>query len=202
MHPYEALAPHARITIASPDGGRAPLDPASVESFKDDAPCVHYLENKSQLWETTEKLDTFLGRAKEFDAIFYVGGHAPMLDLTDNTSSIKLIEEFYNQGKIVSAVCHGPCAFLNVKLPSGEHLLLNQPVTGFSDTEEEATGLVDQMPFSLQSRLNEVSGGKFEKAQDWGARVCEGRQGRLFTGQNPASAGPIGEAIRAALQKN
>lgn len=125
-----------------------------------------------------------------------------MLDLTDNKTSIKLIEEFYKQGNIISAVCHAPCAFLNVKLPSGEHLLQDQPVTGFSDTEEEATGLVDQMPFSLQSRLNEVSGGKFEKAEDWAAHVCEGRQGRLFTGQNPASAGPVGEAIREALQKN
>lgn len=75
MHPYVALISHARITIASPQGGRAPLDPASVESFKDDAACVHYLEDKSQLWEKTEKLEKFLGRAKEFDAIFYVGGH-------------------------------------------------------------------------------------------------------------------------------
>lgn len=74
-HPYEVLAPHTEITVASPNGGAAPLDPASVEAFKEDKICVDFLNNKKQLWEKTEKLDTFLGRAKEFDAIFYVGGH-------------------------------------------------------------------------------------------------------------------------------
>lgn len=74
-HPYDVLAPHAEIIIASPAGGEAPLDPSSVEATKNDKASVDFLNNKQSLWKNTEKLSNFVGRAKEFDAIFYVGGH-------------------------------------------------------------------------------------------------------------------------------
>ncbi|KAF4631586.1 hypothetical protein G7Y89_g6545 [Cudoniella acicularis] len=199
-HPYEVLAPHVQITIASPNGGAAPLDPSSVEATKEDPVCIKFLKNRNALWENTEKLESFLGRAKEFEAIFFVGGHGPMWDLATSETSHKLINEFYEHNKIISAVCHGPAALVQVKLPSGEYLLSGQSVTGFSNTEEDAVGLTSTVPFSLEDELNKASGGKYVKAKaDWGERVVVARGGRLITGQNPASAGPLGQAIFDAI---
>jgi len=123
-----------------------------------------------------------------------------MFDLATDSTSHKLINEFYENGKIVSAVCHGPAALVNVKLASGEHLLAGQAVTGFSNTEEDTVGMTSLMPFKLEDALNEASGGKFVKAEeDWGAKVVTGRNGRLITGQNPASATGVGQAIYDAI---
>ena len=74
-HPYNILAPHSQVTVASPAGGEAPLDQNSVEAFKSDQQSVDFLNQKSSLWKNTRKLSTFVGRAKEFSAIFFVGGH-------------------------------------------------------------------------------------------------------------------------------
>merc|ERR1712098_758918 len=84
--------------------------PSSVEASKEDDVSVKFLKENENLWKQTEKLDSFLGRAGEFDAIFFVGGHGPMFDLATSTTSHKLINEFASQNKIVSAVCHGPAA--------------------------------------------------------------------------------------------
>jgi hypothetical protein len=72
------LAPYVKLTIASPHGGHAPLDPGSVEAFKNDPESIEFLQSKSALWENTEKISNFLGRSREFDAIFYPGGHGRM----------------------------------------------------------------------------------------------------------------------------
>ncbi|CAG8958306.1 hypothetical protein HYFRA_00000661 [Hymenoscyphus fraxineus] len=199
-HPYEILAPHVSITVASPNGGAAPLDPASVDASKDDPISVNFLKERESLWKQTNKLSSFLGRAGDFDAIFFVGGHGPMFDLSTDETSHKLINEFYTHNKLISAVCHGQAALINVKVSGGGFLLDGQSVTGFSNTEEEAVGLTKAVPFSLEDKLNEATGGKYEKAaSDWGANVVVSRGGKLMTGQNPASAGPLGEAIKKAL---
>jgi putative intracellular protease/amidase len=123
-----------------------------------------------------------------------------MWDLANDETSHKLINEFYTHNKIVSAVCHGPAALTHVKLSTGEYLLDGQPVTGFSNTEEDAVGLTAAMPFKLEDALNKASGGKFVKAsQDWGEKVVVARNGRLITGQNPASASGVGQAIYDAI---
>ena len=123
-----------------------------------------------------------------------------MFDLATDATSQKLISEFHESGKIVSSVCHGPAAFVNVKLSSGEHLLAGQAVTGFSNTEEDAVGMTSLMPFKLEDALNEASGGKYVKAaEDWAPKVVTGRGGRLILGQNPASATPVGQAIYDAI---
>jgi putative intracellular protease/amidase len=119
-----------------------------------------------------------------------------MFDLAGDATSHQLINEFYADNKIVSAVCHGPAALANVKLPSGEYLISGQPVTGFSNEEEDAVGLTPAMPFKLEDALNKASGGKFVKADKaWCPKVVSGRGGKLITGQNPASATQIGQAI-------
>jgi len=200
-HPYDVLAPHASITVASPAGGEAPLDPSSIEASKEDTISVKFLKEKESLWKNTQKLESFLGHAGEYEAIFFVGGHGPMFDLATSPTSHTLINEFYAHNKVISAVCHGPAALAYVKLPSGEYLLAGQPTTGFSNSEEDAVGLTAAMPFSLEDQLNVASGGKFEQAENWGERVVVGRGGKLVTGQNPASASGVGKAILAAISQ-
>ena len=238
-HPYTILVPHAEISVASPAGAEAPLDPGSVKLFKDDIVCATFHKEQSHLWKNTDKLENYIGKAADFDLIYVVGGHGrtytsdpsleykhcirnsrlyphyssqiklnvgvawhlltypshfPALwDLTDNTSSQKLLAEFYDSGKIVAAVCHGSCALLNVKIANGELIFKDQPVTGFSDEEEAQVGLDKAVPFLLETELIK-KGGKYEKASaPWGAHVSVGRDGRLITGQNPASAAGIAE---------
>ncbi|KAJ5035577.1 uncharacterized protein L3040_008043 [Drepanopeziza brunnea f. sp. 'multigermtubi'] len=198
-HPYEVLAPHTQITIASPSGGASPLDPASIEASQDDAASLKFLKEKEKLWTNTEKLSSFVGKAAEFDAIFFVGGHGPMWDLSQDATSHQIINEFASAGKIVSAVCHGPAALAHVRTPAGDYLLKDHAVTGFSTSEEDAVGLTQAMPFILEDQLKVASGGKYRKADgDWAPNVVV--SGKIITGQNPASASGVGEAILKAVK--
>jgi len=199
-HPYEVLSSQCEIVVASPLGGEAPLDPSSVEAFKEDAVSTKFLKHSETLWKNTHKLSEFTGKAKEFEAIFFVGGHGPMFDLATDATSHALINEFYAANKIISAVCHGPAALTHVKISDSQYLLDGHKVTGFSTSEEDAVGLTSTMPFILEDALNKASGGNYVKAdQDWGAKVVVSRGGRLITGQNPASATGTGQAIYDAI---
>lgn len=196
-HPYHVLHKKTEITVCSPLGGEAPLDPSSIEAAKDDV-SVNFLKNDEKVWKTTQRMDNFVGKAKDFDAIFYVGGHGPMFDLVDNPTSQQLIREFWEADKIVAAVCHAPAVFYDVKLSDGSLLVAGKEVTAFTNAEEEAVGLTKVVPFLPEDALNKASGGKFVKAAEpWGEKVVV--QGRLITGQNPASATGVGEAIAKAL---
>jgi putative intracellular protease/amidase len=197
-HPYNQVSSHADIVIASPKGGEAPLDPASVEMFKDDAESQEFLKTQSTLWKNTAKLSDFKGKATEFAAIFYVGGHGPMFDLAEDEVSHTVIREFWESGKVVSAVCHGPIALANVKLSDGSYLVDGSPVTGFTNVEEDQVQLSKYMPVLLEDVLKK-NGGKFENVEPWGEKVVVGKEGRLLTGQNPSSASPIGKAIVKAI---
>ncbi|KAF1947025.1 class I glutamine amidotransferase-like protein [Clathrospora elynae] len=198
-HPYHVLRNKANITVASPKGGESPLDPASVEAAKDDEVSVNFLKNDEKVWKTTQKLSDFVGKAKDFDAIFYVGGHGPMFDLVDDPTSQQLIKEFWEADKIVSAVCHAPSVLYDVKLSDGSLLIAGKEVTAFTNAEEEQVGLSKVVPFLPEDALQKASGGKFVKAAEpWGVKIAVA--GRLITGQNPASATAVGEAIAKALK--
>jgi len=199
-HPYYVLTPHAKLTTASPLGGHAPLDPGSVEAFKSDPESVEFLQTKSSLWEDTEKISTFLGRAKDFDAVYYPGGHGPMFDIVKDPDSIALIREFWEGGKIVSTVCHGSAALLNAKLSDGSYLIKDTPVTGFANSEEDEYNFSQFMPFMLETELDKISGGKYEKAAtNWASHVVVAKNGRLLTGQNPGSARDLAKALLERL---
>jgi len=199
-HPYNQLVSLADIVVASPKGGEAPLDPSSVEMFKSDEESTEFLNNKSSLWKNTEKLSDFADKADEFAAIFYVGGHGPMFDLANDTTSHQIIQKFWESGKVVSAVCHGPIALANVKLSDGSFLVNGSPVTGFTNAEEDQVGLSSAMPEMLEDVLKK-NGGEFTSASEpWGEKVVVGKDGRLITGQNPASAAGVGKAIAKAIQ--
>lgn len=125
-----------------------------------------------------------------------------MFDLAHNETSHKIISEFHSLNRIIAAVCHGPAALAYAKLSSGKYLLENTPVTGFSNTEEISYGVAGVMPFELETALNEASNGKFEKASDdYAANVVVAGDGKIITGQNPASAGGVGEAILKQLKR-
>ncbi|KAI0202925.1 DJ-1/PfpI family protein [Astrocystis sublimbata] len=199
-HPYDVLTKAGvEVVTASPKGGVAPLDPWSVEMSKEDAGAQAFAKDKKAIWEKTETLSSFKGRADEFAALFYPGGHGPMFDLVDDADSIAVIEEFASKGKPVSAVCHGPVVFLNAKGSDGKSLLSGKDVTGFSNAEEDAVDLSKYMPFMLEDRMKAV-GGNYKKAdQPWGEMVLVQDGGKLITGQNPASAKAVGEAILKAI---
>ncbi|CAG8922423.1 unnamed protein product [Penicillium salamii] len=202
-HPHEVLHNKVSLTIASPKGGEAPLDPSSVKMFEADATSQTFLKEQKALWTNTHRLADIVPRASEFDAIFYVGGHGPMFDLTTDPTSLSLIQTFAAANKPVAAVCHGPCVLLNATAPSGEPLISGAEVTGFSNEEEDAVQLSSAMPFLLETELGRISGKYVKADQAWGEKVvvakAAGTGSVLITGQNPASAAGVGKAILEAL---
>jgi len=192
-HPYQILAPHADISVASPAGGEAPIDMSSVEAFKSDEGCQTFYEANKSTWKNTNKIEDYVGKAADFELIFVVGGYGPLFDLTENLPLQKLLAEAFEAGKVVAGVCHATCAFLNVTLSNGELIIKDEPVTGFSNAEEELTGLANTVPFLLETELVK-KGAKYEKGSaPWGAYVTVGKGGRLISGQNPHSAAGVAD---------
>jgi putative intracellular protease/amidase len=123
-----------------------------------------------------------------------------MFDLATDPNSIALIREFWESGKIVSTVCHGSAALINAKLSDGSYLVADTPVTGFANSEEDEINFSQYMPFMLETELNKVSGGKYEKApENWASHVTVAKGGRLLTGQNPGSARDLAKVILGKL---
>jgi len=181
---YAFLDAGANVTLASPAGGQPPLDPSSdiedtqtkdTKRFKDDKDAQEHLANTKKLADM---------KVEDFDSVFYPGGHGPLWDLAVDKNSIELIENFVKQDKPVAFVCHAPAALKNVKV-NGEYLVKGKTVTGFTNSEEEAAGLTDVVPFLVEDALK-ANGGNYEKAADWEEFVVE--DGLLITGQNPASS--------------
>lgn len=197
--PYYVLADAGvNITLASPAGGQPPIDPKSaLEDFQ-----TEDTRRFDQDTELQQKLANTLPlssvSADDYDAIFYPGGHGPMWDLTQNKTSIALIETFARQGKPVSAVCHAPSVLLNTKDEAGEPLVKNKKVTGFTNTEEAAVGLTEVVPFLLEDELKQ-RGGVYSQGPDWGPYLVE--DDLLITGQNPASSTLVAKAVLARLTK-
>lgn len=124
-----------------------------------------------------------------------------MFDLATSSVSHQLVNEFWSAGKIVSAVCHGSAALAFIRTANGTSLLAGSEVTGFSNAEEDAIQLGEAVPFKLEDELSKASGGHYVKADSlWGVKIAVARDGRLITGQNPASAAAVGEAILKSIR--
>ncbi|KAI0065927.1 class I glutamine amidotransferase-like protein [Artomyces pyxidatus] len=198
-HPYYVLAPHFPIDFAAPHGPNPPIDQSSVENFKDEDSTKFLVDPTVQsLLANATLLDLKNINVNDYAAIFYVGGHGPVLDLATDASNIAVANEFYRSGKIVSAVCHGPAALVGVTSSDGKSIFDGNAATAFSNAEEEKVGRVKDIPFLAEDRIVSL-GGTFEKAPELFAPKVV-RSGTLITGQNPASAKPIGEEILKALQ--
>jgi len=187
----------AAITLASPKGGQPPLDPKSDLPENQTESTKRFSSDSAALAELAKTKKLADVSADDFDAIFYPGGHGPMWDLADNAISIALIEAFVKADKPVGAVCHAPVALVNARGKDGEYLVKGKRVTGFSNAEEEAVGLTAVVPFLLEDRLKERDG-IFSKASNWAPYVQV--DGKLVTGQNPASSGPAAEELLKLLR--
>jgi putative intracellular protease/amidase len=187
----------ATLTLASPLGGQPPLDPTSDDAASQtDATRRFKADNAAQsALASTVKLSTL--NAADFDAVFYPGGHGPLWDLAEDTASIALVDAMIASAKPVVAVCHAPGVLRHARTPDGRPLVQGQNVTGFTNTEEEAAGLTQVVPFLVEDMLRE-SGGIYSKAADWQAHVVV--DGLLITGQNPASSAPAAKALLSKLQ--
>jgi putative intracellular protease/amidase len=188
----------AELTLASPEGGPAPLDPKSDDPDAQTEATRRFKSDSAANVElaTTARLDSLT--ARDFDAVFYPGGHGPLWDLVDNEASIRLIEEFWAANKPVSAVCHAPIALVNARDENGEFIVKGREVTGFTNAEEEAVGLTKVVPVLVEDTMI-ARGARYSKVANWQSYTCQ--DGNLITGQNPASSEAVAKLVLAALQR-
>ena len=187
----------AEITLASPKGGQPPLDPKSDEPDAQTPATDRFKSDTSAQAElaSTHKLSEIDIAA--YDGVFFPGGHGPLWDLAESQNSISLIEAAIASGKPVAAVCHAPGILKNVKAEDGSPLVKGKKVAGFTNSEEEAAGLTDIVPFLVEDMLK-ANGGIYSKGSDWAVHVVE--DGLLITGQNPASSEKAAEILLDKLR--
>ncbi|MFC0188598.1 type 1 glutamine amidotransferase domain-containing protein [Fictibacillus aquaticus] len=178
------------ITVASPLGGKAPVDERSLQGEVPQA-----ITDTAKYLEDTLKLDD-INSIDHFDAIFLPGGHGTMFDLPDNKKLQEIIRDMFEANKTVAAVCHGPAGLVGVKLSDGSPLVSGKKVTAFTDEEERATTLDQYMPFLLETRLREL-GSKFTGAENWSSHIQV--DGNLITGQNPQSTISVAQEVTKQL---
>ncbi|KAJ7810801.1 class I glutamine amidotransferase-like protein [Mycena olivaceomarginata] len=197
-HPYYVLAPHATIDFTSPNGANPPSH-LNKQMYEKDQESVKFLADETVKAKLANAKKLSEVSAKDYDAVYYIGGHGPVFDLAVDPENIKLGNEFYQSGKIVSAVCHGLAALVGVTDAQGKSTFAGKNVTGFSNAEEEILGTTKEIPFSTEDRIVSL-GGKYTTAdKPYEPKVVV--DGLLLTGQNPGSGSPLGEEILKALKK-
>jgi len=196
-HPALALKKQGLdFDILSPKGGEAPMDETSRDLT--DPQNKEFLSNPVFVKKLKNTLKPSQVNPSDYSAILYAGGHGTMWDFRDNNELSTLASRIYERGGIIAAVCHGPAALLNIKLSNSEYLIKGKKLTGFSNAEEEAAGLTKVMPFLLETELK-ARGGIYTNTSVWKKNVIV--DGRLVTGQNPASAESVGVEIAKLLKK-
>ena len=195
----ELAAPYYRfkdagwqVVLASPQGGRPPLDPKSNEpGFQTDQTRRFEADPEATAaLADTVRLDSV--SADDFDTVFYPGGHGPLWDLAEDTNSARLIEATLRSGKPLALVCHAPGVLRHTVNEDGTPLVRGKQVTGFANTEEAAVQLTEVVPFLVEDELKAL-GGIYAKTGDWQPFVVQ--DGLLITGQNPASSAPAADAL-------
>jgi len=179
------------LTLASPNGGQPPIDPKSDEPSNQTDAMARFKQDARAQKELSQTVKLADVKAQDFDTVFYVGGHGPMWDLAESPVSIALIEDFYNSGKPVALVCHSPGVLRHVTY-QGQPLVKGKRVTGFTNGEEAEVKLTDVVPFLVEDELLRL-GAIFEKKKDWAPFSVT--DGRLVTGQNPASSTSAAKAL-------
>jgi putative intracellular protease/amidase len=195
-HPYAVFkGAGLAMTWASPKGGLAPVDAGSIDASKDDTVSMqfHNEDGKTCVSETIALKDA---KVEDYDAVFFVGGFGTMWDFPDDPDVQRIASGIWGKGGVVSAVCHGPCALVNVKLEDGSLLVKDKEVTAFTNAEEDAVKRRSIVPFTCEDKLGEI-GAKFSDGGVFKANVKI--DGKLITGQNPPSAEPCAKAVVAAL---
>jgi len=198
-NPYYALLDQGvNIIIATPKGGAAPIDPTSDLPQNSTADTDRFKNDEVAQKKIKETLVLADINFEDYDAVFYPGGHGPLWDLADDTTSAKLIQDFDAANKPIAFVCHAPAALKHVYNNEGEFLVNGKKVTGFSNEEEEAIQLTQVVPFLVEDMLKE-NGGLYCRGNLWVAHAVQ--DGNLITGQNPASSALVAEILLKTLQE-
>jgi putative intracellular protease/amidase/catechol 2,3-dioxygenase-like lactoylglutathione lyase family enzyme len=180
-----------KLTLASPKGGQPPLDPKSDLPENQTPAMTRFKEDKTAQRALANTVTLSSVNSEDFDTVFYPGGHGPMWDLAEDPISVALLESFYNSGKPIALVCHSPGVLRHVEY-RGEPLVKGKHVTGFTDGEEEEVQLTNVVPFLVEDELLRL-GAIFEKKANWQPFAIT--DGRLVTGQNPASSTSAAQAL-------
>jgi len=183
------------LTLASPKGGQPPIDPKSDRPENQTPAQARFKKDEAAQKALAHTVPLASVKAEDFDTVFYPGGHGPMWDLAEDPVSIALLESFYNSGKPIALVCHAPGALRHVKY-KGEPLVKGKHVSGFTNGEEEEMQLTKVVPFLVEDELMRL-GAIFEKVRNWGPFSVV--DGRLITGQNPASSTSAARALLKVL---
>src|ERR1700722_5904127 len=184
-----------KLTLASPKGGQPPIDPKSDLPESQTPSMVRFKQDARAQKELSETVVLETVKSEDYDTIFYVGGHGPMWDLAESRVSIALLEAFYNTGKVIALVCHSPGVLRHVTY-KGEPLVKGKRVTGFTNGEEEEMKLTKVVPFLVEDELLRL-GAVFEKKANW--QPFSIVDGRLVTGQNPASSTTTAKTLLQTL---
>lgn len=193
-HMYDGcIKNNIQVVIASPKGGDTPIDPESLKAFVlddltkkyyNDTAFLELLKNTTPLVQVSEK---------DFDAIYLTGGHGTMYDFVGNETLNNLIRSFYENNKIVSAVCHGVCGLIGVKLSNGEYLIYGKNITGYSWFEETLARRKKQVPFNLEQVLKEKKANYKKAFIPLTSFVIKDKN--LITGQNPFSSKKLAKTV-------
>lgn len=184
-----------QLTLASPKGGQPPVDPKSDLPENQTAAMTRFKKDETAQKALAHTIGLGEVKAKDHDTVFYVGGHGPMWDLAESPVSIALLESFYGSGKPIALVCHSPGVLRHVTY-RGEPLVKGKRVTGFTNEEEEEVHLTNVVPFLVEDELTRL-GARFEKVPSWRPHAIV--DGRLITGQNPASSTSAAQSLLEVL---
>lgn len=199
-HPWEVFREAGYpVVLGSPEGGFAPVDPKSFD-LKDSANAgfwEQYGGKKGDLSGVPETLALKKADPADYSAIFFAGGHGTMWDFSQSKDVASLAARIYENGGAVGAVCHGPAALIHIKLSDGSHLVKGRKVAAFTNAEEAAVELTEVVPYLLQDELSK-SGAVIVPGENFKENAV--RDGRLATGQNPASATKTAQLLVEALQ--
>jgi putative intracellular protease/amidase len=192
-----AVAEGCALTLASPAGGKVPIDPESLSFFVRDASVTSFMSDPGARGRLDATLSVASLSHEPYDGIYLTGGHGTMYDFVDNPSLARLMQSFFEAGKVVAAVCHGTCGLLDVTLKDGSPLLQDRAVTGYAWIEETLARRKRVVPFNLESRMKAL-----------GARYAKGvlpfvsftqEDGNLLTGQNPFSTKALARLMMRKL---
>ncbi|WP_043515057.1 MULTISPECIES: type 1 glutamine amidotransferase domain-containing protein [unclassified Actinoplanes] len=195
---YRLQQAGATITLASPKGGRPPLDPKSDEPGSQTEDTRRFAADPAATAALASTVPLSTVDPADYDAVFYPGGHGPLWDLAEDSHSRRIIETTLRSGRPVALVCHAPGVLRHVTDEAGAPLVRGRQVTGFANTEEAGVGLTEVVPFLVEDMLK-ANGGVYSQGPDWASHVV--RDGLLITGQNPASSAEAADVLLALLDE-
>ena len=194
---YAFIDAGLQVDIATPSGMPVPIDPGSLKiRGKNPMSVERWLDDpQAQQW-SQRPLSLEALNADPYQALFLPGGHGTMWDLPDNKALSSLLSQAWERGTVIASVCHGAVGLVRARDTTGRALVAGRRITAFTNHEEDAAGLSTIVPFLLETRLREL-GAQFESAHNFQPHAVT--DGRLITGQNPASSMLVAERVLSAL---